>query len=378
MAGTIISIFIKCDEKRIIFNSFQNKKYNSNSKYLFLWFTENIKNYNSYFVINDKNLREELNNSVGNYFVETETLKGKIFALKAKIWILSALEMPVGCLFAKYKRCVIHLGHGTPLKRIGLLENKISLIKRVYYILLKTNISYVLSPSVYFQPILAKFLNLSLKNVLIAGQARNDQLFIKSNLVISKLTKKPGMKNILYAPTWRPTTKLQLFPFNDFSCQALEDFLINNDINIFLRLHPNFESEIDNKLLKIKNIYLFSGSIYDEILDFLNVFDLLITDYSSICFDYLLLDRPMIFLPYDYEYYNNEIGFTVPYDDFTPGYKPLDMRSFMKNILDSFNETIDIYSKERKKVNSICNSLKNNNREKFIKLLYDKNILNKY
>ncbi|MDR2408837.1 MAG: CDP-glycerol glycerophosphotransferase family protein [Bacteroidales bacterium] len=376
--GTIISSFIKCDENRILFNSFQNKKYNSNSKYLFLWFIENVKNYNSYFVVNDNKLRKELNDCLGNYFVETKTFKGKIFALQAKVWVVSALEMPVGCLFAKSKRYVIHLGHGTPLKKIGLLENKISLGKKIYYALLKTNISYTLSPSTFFQPILAQFLDLPLDAVLIAGQARNDQLFIKPNFNINKLTKKPGMKNILYAPTWRPTTKLLLFPFNDFSSQGLGDFLTNNDINIFLRLHPNFESEVDAELLNIKNIYLFSGTVYDEIIDFLNIFDLLITDYSSICFDYLLLDRPMIFLPYDYESYNTEIGFTVPYNDFTPGYKPLNMKDFMKSILDSFNETTDIYSRERKKVNGICNSFRNNNREEFVKLLYGRNILKKY
>ncbi|GHU72412.1 hypothetical protein FACS189450_10170 [Spirochaetia bacterium] len=375
LPGTLISLFVKREETRIIFTSFLNKNFNSNSKYLFLWFIKNIKNYSCYFVINDNKLRNELNRTIGNFFIETNTIKGKIFALGAAIWFRSSAAIPVGGFFLKYKRCIIHLGHGTPLKNLGLQEKNMSFLKRIYYSLNKTNISYTIASSFYFRPIISKSFGLPPEKVLISGQPRNDQLFVEFDIDMDQFNKQKGMKNILYAPTWRFSTGVELFPFDDFSSQELTDFLCEYNINIFLRTHPGFEDDIDMELLKIPNVYLFSGKVYTEIMDYLNRFDLLITDYSSIYFDYLLLDRPMIFLPYDYDMYKRDPGFTIPYNEFTPGYKPVKMKDFINSIILSLNE--DTYHDERNRINKVCNTFQKENCKELVKLLYDKNILKK-
>jgi CDP-glycerol glycerophosphotransferase len=181
------------------------------------------------------------------------------------------------------------------------------------------------------------------------------------------------MKNILYAPTFRPGGKVRFFPFADFDYAELSGFLLKNEISVFLRTHPNFEDEIESKLLAMPNVHLFSGRKYIEIMDYLNVFDLLVTDYSSIYFDYLLLDRPIIFLPYDYDDYNAEVGFTVPYNEFTPGYKPATMKDFMAAIRESFDN--DTFKQERARVNEICNQRQNDNCAEFVRLLRAKNVL---
>jgi len=360
----------------VIFNGFLNQKFNYNSRCLFLYFIENIKEYSSYFVINDDELRNELNKNIGNYFIETKSFLGKLFVLKASIWFVSTLELPVGGFFLKFRRCVVHLSHATPLKNIGLLEKNISLVKRIYYMMVKTNISYALAPSILFRPIISKFLNIPEKMVMIAGHARNDQLFIKSDLYLKDITGNENKKNILYAPTWRTTTKVKLFPFDDFDKNYFNDFLEKNKLNIFIRTHPAFEDEIDTELLKMPNIHLFSGRKYNEINDYLNIFDLLITDYSGIYFDYLLLDRPLIFLPYDYDSYNDEIGFVVPYQEYTPGYKPSTMNDFVNAIYESLYGE-DKYKNEREKVNKLCNTYQQNNRKEFVSLLIKMGILSK-
>lgn len=371
---TFISLFIKRDSKRIVFNSLVNQKFNYNSKYLFLWFIKNNKDYNSYYVVNDEVLRNNLNATIGNYFIETKSFSGKIFALKASIWFLSGLELPVSGFFLSYKRCVIHLGHGTPLKNIGLLEKNISFLKRMYYKIEKSNISYAVASSNTFSPIISQFLGLPSERIIIAGQSRNDQLFVNSDLNLKDIIGVENMKNVLYAPTWRPNVKVKLFPFDDFNMNRLIDFLVKNKVNIFIRIHPSFEEEVEDRILNMPNIYLFSGKKYYEIMDYLNLFDMLITDYSSIYFDYLLLDRPLIFLPYDYDSYNSEIGFAVPYQDFTPGYKPATMQDFMDAIYESFYED-DKYKQARIHVNKICNAYQQNNREEFVALLYKMGIL---
>jgi CDP-glycerol glycerophosphotransferase len=319
-------------------------------------------------------LRERLTKEIGEYFIETNTLKGKIFASSAAVWFISSLESPIGGFYGAYNRVVIHLGHGTPLKNIGLLEKNLSTLKKIYYILVRTNISYSIASSPYFKKIIADFIGLQENKILIAGQSRNDQLFIKSDLNIKDILKQNNSKSILYAPTWRPSTKVEYFPFGDFSAQEMGNFLIKNNIHIFIRVHPGIRDDIGNHLLKIPNIYSFPADTYAEIMDYLNEFDLLITDYSSIYFDYLLLNRPIIFLPYDYDLYEKEIGFTVPYNEFTPGYKPSTMKDFIDAIYTSFYGK-DKFEEERKKINNICNSFQKENRKEFVKMLYENNIL---
>lgn len=370
---TVISFFMKKDKNMAIFTAFLNVKFNFNSKYLFLYFIENIKHYRPYFVINDDTLREQLNMTIGNYFIETKTFHGKLFALKASIWFISSLEFPVGGFFLACGRNVIHLGHGTPLKNIGLLEKNISSLKRIYYGIIKTNISYTLASSIFFRPIISRFLGVSENRVLVAGHARNDRLFINAKLDLNKIVGKENMKHILYVPTWRTTAKVKFFPFIDFAEDELADFLVDNDINIFIRTHPGFEDEIDRKILDIPNVYVFSEKEYGEIMDYLNLFDLLITDYSSVYFDYLLLDRPIIFLPYDYDEYNAEIGFTVPYYDYTPGDKPSTLDEFMNAICTAFKA--DKFKDERARVNRLCNTYGRDNCKEFVSLLSEIGIL---
>jgi CDP-glycerol glycerophosphotransferase len=372
--ATIISLFIKRDKKLIIFTSFLNKQFDSNSKYLFIWFIKNIKSYRCFFVINDNILRNTLNKEIGNYFIETKSLSGKIFALRAGIWVISSLTIPVGGFFMNYKRQVIHLGHGTPLKKFGLLTQRLSLIQRIYYVMSRTNISYSVASSHYFVSIIAGIFGLSDEKVLVAGQARNDKLCTECDIDMSQFGSSTKTKNILYAPTFRSSGQLKLFPFKDFSCQILSDFLVQNDVNIFLRMHPSFDDKINSELLKIPRVHIFSGKLYAEIMDYLNKFDLLITDYSSICFDYLLLNKPMIFLPYDYDQYNKDNGFTVPYNEFTPGYKPKTMKDFISVISECFNNK-DKYRDERNRINAICNAIQKENCENIVKVLYDMNIL---
>ena len=67
-----------------------------------------------------------LEKELGDYFIETNSIQGMLYSLKAYTWITSSLELPVGGIFQRINRLVIHLGHGTPLKNIGFLEKNIS------------------------------------------------------------------------------------------------------------------------------------------------------------------------------------------------------------------------------------------------------------
>ena len=328
------------------------RTFDSNSKFLFLHFLNNEKDYTSYFVINDDELREKLTKEYGNHFIDTRTKEGKKIALKAKTWVVSWLDTPLGGIFLKFRRLVIHLGHGTPLKCIGMMEKDGKLLKKMYYLLCQTNISYSLASSPFVADIIQKSIGFSKKHVLINGQPRTEVLF-KEPLKLSELNN--GFTHILYAPTWRQHSKIKLFPFEDFSLTELQSFLSKEKIIIHIRFHPAYEEDIPKDILSLENISLFSAKKYSEIMDYLNLFDVLITDYSSIYFDYMLLERPMIFLPYDLEEYKKTVGFTMDYNEYTPGAKPISFFDFL-NYLQVAKNSPEMFLESIKSLNKVLNN----------------------
>ena len=346
------SIFAKRDKKLIVFCAMHCETFDSNSKFLFLYFLENHKDYNVKFVINNDELRESLTKKYGDHFIDTRTKEGKSIAVKAGVWVVSWLDLPLGGLFLNFRRLVIHLGHGTPLKGLGLTEKDGKLIKKLYYKLNNTNITYSLASSDFLQTIISRCMGLPKKRILVQGQPRTDALFsTKEN--VAEITNE--YTNILYAPTWRQHSEVKLFPFADFNANELENFLEINKIKIFVRFHPAYEESIPKDILAIKNISLFSAKKYLEVMDYINLFDALITDYSSIYLDYMLLERPIIFLPYDLKDYENSVGFTMDYSENTPGEKPTTQKDFI-DILTKIKNTPEYQKSEIKELNKKLNN----------------------
>lgn len=122
-------------------------------------------------------------------------------------------------------------------------------------------------------------------------------------------------KLILYAPTFRGNTiTAAQSGINPEIFSAMEAF--KNDCVLLLRLHP-----FARKGLSVPDKYKrFCFDVSDsDTHTALGAADLLISDYSSIIFDYSLLKRPMIFFAYDLDKYTGERDFYYPYADFVPG-----------------------------------------------------------
>lgn len=119
-------------------------------------------------------------------------------------------------------------------------------------------------------------------------------------------------KMLLYAPTYRDgeldSAALQL-DLDKMYDQFKYEYVL------FLRLHPAVEDSFHNKYPG----FVFNVSNYPEINDLLIGADVLITDYSSIPFEFSLLERPMIFYAYDLESYRKERGVWSDYADRVPG-----------------------------------------------------------
>lgn len=123
--------------------------------------------------------------------------------------------------------------------------------------------------------------------------------------------------NILYAPTHKDGAfKTDLFPFPDLDYETLVQFLEEHDIRIFVRMHIHEEGEgIEKEYIDGENIRYAGHEFSPSVIEMLPFFDALITDYSSVYLDYVLLDRPIIYVEDQLERYREIRGFAFEYTD---------------------------------------------------------------
>ena len=339
-----------------LFSSTDNSHYNYNSRYLFEYVKENLPEITPLFVINDPQLRTSLSTKYGKqYFIETESIQGIRQALSAGVWFTSAGLPAYGTGLHK-KRLIINLWHGVPLKKIALLDPNLKKAARIYFKkIFSENYTCILTTSHELIPLMARSFAVSEDKIKVWGQPRNDGLFQKNDCreILGQLF--PNLpeytKTVLYAPTFRDYGQVQLFPFKDFDQEQLEAFLEEKNMLLFIRTHVAEQGSAAPYLGK--RIRFLGNEQAEDVTGILNIFDCLITDYSSIYIDYLLTDKPMIFLPYDRQQYLDGRGMNFDYDDVTPGPKPETFNDF----LDALSPKEDFWKSERTRVNRLFNEI---------------------
>ena len=347
---------IRPDSHIWLFSSTDNSHYNYNSRYLFEYVKENLPEITPLFVINDSELRNSLSSKYGKqYFIETESIQGIRQALSAGVWFTSA-GLPAYGIGLHKKRLIINLWHGVPLKKIALLDPNLKKAARIYFKkIFSENYTYILTTSHELIPLMARSFAVSEDKIKVWGQPRNDGLFQKNDCreILGQLF--PDLpeytKTVLYAPTFRDYGQVQLFPFKDFDQKQLEAFLDEKNMLLFIRTHVAEQGSAAPYLGK--RIRFLGNEQAEDVTGILNIFDCLITDYSSIYIDYLLTDKPMIFLPYDRQQYLDGRGMNFDYDDVTPGPKPETFNDF----LDALSPKEDFWKSERTRVNRLFNEI---------------------
>ena len=347
---------IRPDSHIWLFSSTDNSHYNYNSRYLFEYVKENLPGITPLFVINDPELRNSLSSKYGKqYFIETESIQGIRQALSAGVWFTSAGLPAYGTGLHK-KRLIINLWHGVPLKKIALLDPNLKKAARIYFKkIFSENYTCILTTSHELIPLMARSFAVSEDKIKVWGQPRNDGLFQENDCreILGQLF--PDLpeytKTVLYAPTFRDYGQVQLFPFKDFDQKQLEAFLDEKNMLLFIRTHVAEQGSAAPYLGK--RIRFLGNEQAEDVTGILNIFDCLITDYSSIYIDYLLTDKPMIFLPYDRQQYLDGRGMNFDYDDVTPGPKPETFNDF----LDALSPKEDFWKSKRTRVNRLFNEI---------------------
>lgn len=172
-------------------------------------------------------------------------------------------------------------------------------------------------------PIYAEGFGIDQSSVVPIGIPRTDVFFNneymnnKREELHNKFPFLKGKKVILFAPTFRGNGQSSAhYPYEVLHFEKLyREF--NDDYIFLFKLHPFIQNKITIPYQYVDFFYDFSE--YREVNDLLFIADILVTDYSSVCFEYALLKKPMIFFSYDVEEYIKNRDFYYEYQSFIPG-----------------------------------------------------------
>ncbi|CAA6819744.1 MAG: CDP-glycerol:poly(glycerophosphate) glycerophosphotransferase (EC [uncultured Sulfurovum sp.] len=314
--------FLPMNKNRVVFESGLGLQYADGPRYIF---EELLKKYpdNEYIWVQNGKIYNLPDNCE---VVERLSFKYYYYLATSKYWVNNQ-NFP---FYITRRKAGVYLQtwHGTPLKKMLFdLENihgrDDGYIERVEQA--KNQWSYLLSQSSYATE---KF-RTAFKyegEILEEGYPRNDILIneadnkdyisrIKRNLNIPK-----DKKVILYAPTFRDNAEKKGNKFNMELAIDFDKFMkeVSDEYILLLRVHVLVKQNIT--LTDSQKSRIIDVSSFSDIQELYLVSDMLITDYSSVFFDYANLNKPIIFYAYDLETYRDELrGFYLDYDQELPG-----------------------------------------------------------
>ena len=362
------TIGINTDEKTVIFGCFNGRSYCDSPKaiYKYMLTDRRFEKFNYIWVFKEPNKHKYLEENKNTKVISVKGKKYVQAMAKAKYWIFN-YKIP-DYIYPKKDQIFVQCWHGTPLKRLGCdlqhFDNALNTIEgmKKRYNEETKKFSYFLSPSKFASEKFISIWNMKENKkqdcVLELGYPRNDYLYNYTENDIKTIKSKLGIENctkkiLLYAPTYRDnqhTSGIGYTYKTEVDFDKLKEELSDEYIILF-RSHWLVANLFDFE--KYKD-FIYNVSDYDDIDELYVVSDLLITDYSSVFFDYANLKRPILFYMYDLEEYRDNIrGFYLDIEDL-PGPILKTEEELIENI-----KTIseDFYNEKYKKFNDKFNYL---------------------
>jgi CDP-glycerol glycerophosphotransferase (TagB/SpsB family) len=236
----------------------------------------------------------------------------------------------------------IQLWHGITIETLGVLAN---------YKALKYDI--VLSTSQFVSDY--SFSKIYLYDKIVhCGYPRNDVLYnddielINVDLELLEEMKQDEFKYVVYMPTHRPLS----FADNPMNYKVLNEFGKKNNIKFIIKMHPFVAEKLRDDLITYQsnecpfdNIIIYPS--FMDVYPILKYCDILISDYSSVYFDFLYVNKPILFFCYDYEkWVEGEQGVILDYFAHSPGNKCYSFEDLLDKVLENLKN--DNYKEDRK------------------------------
>lgn len=310
--------------KTIVFESFLGKQYSCNPRAIYEQIKQEHPEFDCYWSIDPRYKKqfEGFDLKLINRF----SIKWLLIMARSKYWVSNS-RLPLW--IPKPKQTIyLQTWHGTPLKKLGIDIDEIHMpgtntnrYKR-NFLGESYRWNYLISPNRFSTNIFKRAFCPGGVIVEI-GYPRNDFLFnytkTDERLVRQKLNLPEDKKVILYAPTWRDNEYHEVGKYKFTLKMDLDKMRVQlgDEYVIVLRLHYLIADQLD---VKEYEGFVYDASNYSDIRELYIISDLLITDYSSVFFDYGNLKRPIIFYAYDIEMYRDSLrGFYFDYETGAPG-----------------------------------------------------------
>ncbi len=336
------------NKNMIIFESFRGQYYNDSPKYIYEYLYENYNdNYEFIWIINDK--KKKIPGSPKK--IKRYSLSYYYYMARSKFWVIN-LRQPRR-LVKRNEQVILSTWHGTPLKKLGLdIDEIYSATPNIkeHYVSDASKWDYLVSANRYSTDILRRAFRYT-GEVLEYGYPRNDVLYRNNSELSQRIKENLGLpldkKIILYAPTWRDDEYYDVGQYK-FDLKLELDKLqkeLGEEYIVLVRTHYFIADNLD---LTSINQFAFNVSYYDDISELYLISDILITDYSSVFFDFANLMRPILFYVYDYEKYSSQLrGFYIDMEKDIPGpllfttEEVIDSIQNINNISEDYKEKYD-------------------------------------
>ncbi|MFJ5964388.1 CDP-glycerol glycerophosphotransferase family protein [Bacillus sp. NPDC093026] len=312
-------------KKTVVFESFNGKQFSCNPRAIYEYMKENHPEYTLIWSV--KKGHEAPFREKGIYYINRLSLKWIFAMARAEYWVVNS-RLPLWVPKPPHTT-YLQTWHGTPLKRLAMDMDEVHMpgtnTKKYKKNFTKeaSNWDYLISPNAYSTEIFTRAFQFQ-KTMIESGYPRNDFLHNENNEETMRTLKQKmnlplNKKLILYAPTWRDDQfyKKGEYKFDlDLDLHELRAS-IGDEYIIILRMHYLVAENFD---LSPYEGFAYDFSHYEDIRDLYMISDLLITDYSSVFFDYANLKRPMLFYVPDIETYRDKLrGFYFDFEQEAPG-----------------------------------------------------------
>lgn len=306
-------------KKNIIFINGHSDLFNGNIRVLYDEIKNNYNNYNL-IVYNKTDMSDKSNKSIKKIF---KNIKKMYYILTANTIIVNDYISLFSKIKVRNSTQLVQVWHaGGAFKKFGKdsLQNIKNENNMENCIACHSQYDKAIVSSEEIVDIYANAFGINRENVLPLGLARADKFYneeqkknIKNNF-IKRYSNILNKKVVLYAPTFRDGERKK------FDLKLDLEYLYNNlpdEYIIITKMHPfikngvNVPFNLSNRIMDLS---------FEDIDDLMIVSDILITDYSSMIFEYAIMEKPMIFFAYDLPLYNNSLrGFYYDYEEFIPG-----------------------------------------------------------
>ncbi|MHB8058199.1 MAG: CDP-glycerol glycerophosphotransferase family protein [Desulfuromonadaceae bacterium] len=310
-----------------LFGSWFGNKYLDNSKYLYL-FSQKQPDVTAVWITKDIKLFEKMKNQ-GLPVAYSASLKGIWLQLRCGTVIFShSVPTEFNAYLIASKVFRVQAWHGIPLKKIGYDDDKcVQSLKRgkilqQLFPYLTDHCDLILAAGKEDSNKFQTAFNTKKERIIITGYPRND-MFFKTTATKNyfDINNSKDLKHIIYMPTFRGAigSEFPLLAKSGFNYHIYDKMFQQAGIILEIKLHPvQTLSQMDaDQICICCNIKIAdeSGDIYES----LPHFDALITDYSSIYFDFLLTGKPIYMAPFDIDsYLSNDRSMYYEYSEVCP------------------------------------------------------------